>query len=806
MYRARQLTFGSALVRAAILVALVATTLISVPFQTVEAQGENIDTLEVWGLSSGVVDDPKQWKFTQSTSAANDIGSATAASLGYDDSGWQDVTLRWKEFPGSNVANHFRKDFTLEDIGVELFEIDAIRVSLQYDDTAVMYLNGVEVYRSVRGNLDPNFDPYGVSDDMPFDINVAYGGFEERYINIPDPAGVNDCERFPGCTQSPYPGLSNPPEIPKELLRDGVNTWAVTTWNQSGGGSGDSSLNHTFSLMIDPNAVPPNTVFINEVMASNDTAYEVQLDDDPQLETPDWFELVNTSNNPVNLAGWTVSDNSASWVFPDVSIAGNGYMIVVANDDDRTDTDPLRTNFKLSKEGDTLRLTNADGFVADDYVTLPQQFDDNSYGRPNDSGTPTYLAAATPGQPNSGAGDGYAPILRPFANRIYNVGESVSHQVVAFDPDGDSLEYSLSPMPPGLSISGDGLITGTVTTVGSFPTTLTVADGDNDTDSQPVTWDVLPAAQGPAPIVLNEYNAVPQDREFLAGGLVGNGGDWFEFVVVEDELDLRGYIFEFWDQKGPDDQTRNSAIVTIADDVRFRRAPSGTIITFSQDQPDDFDFDAVNDWHINFQIDATANGAFVDAPFVRPPWTTPVFNSTRSQQMVLIRNAAGDIVTPLSGETEAWDNANGGVSGSEVMSLCIDVTRGLVLDPVASYRDNGASTSFGQPNTCEFVDINGVVTTFDQSLNDVRSTSTLGAGSGDTNCDMRLTVNDALSAAQYSVGNRDDSGYCFFDRGGAGFDMSAAAADITQNGRVSVQDAIVISQCSVGIPTNWCEQ
>lgn len=272
-------------------------------------------------------------------------------------------------------------------------------------------------------------------------------------------------------------------------------------------------------------------------------------------------------------------------------------------------------------------------------------------------------------------------------------------------------------------------------------------------------------------------------------------------MVVEDNLDLRGLVFEMWDHKGPNDQLRRAATVTVADDVRLGRAPSGTIVTFSEDQPNDLNFNAAGDWHINFQIDAQGNGDLFG-----PAAPGGVFNSTRSQQMVLIRDAEGAIVAPLSGETEAWDEANGGVSGSEVMSLCVDVTRGLVLDPVTDYQDNGSSTSFGQPNSCEILDANNaVINTFSQSLADVRSTSTLGAGSGDTNCDMRLSIVDALSAAQFSVGNRGDSGPCFFTGGGAGFDMSASAADITQNDLVSVQDAIVISQCSVGVPTIWCQ-
>jgi len=49
-------------------------------------------------------------------------------------------------------------------------------------------------------------------------------------------------------------------------------------------------------------------------------------------------------------------------------------------------------------------------------------------------------------------------------------------------------------------------------------------------------------------VLLNEYNAVDPDRYLEGTGsdpywgrVYGNGGDWFELVVVQDHLDLRGW-------------------------------------------------------------------------------------------------------------------------------------------------------------------------------------------------------------------------------------------------------------------------
>ncbi|MFT5268533.1 MAG: hypothetical protein ACI88C_001972, partial [Acidimicrobiales bacterium] len=497
----------SLLLCACVLTSLLAASLVSLPFGAVAADAQGVQSLEVWGISGGIGNNPKQWKFRQSTSAANDVGSASAAAPSLDDSAWVDVNVRWEDYPGPGVANHFRKDFTLDDVGVELSQVEGIQVSLMYDDTAVMYLNGVEVYRSIRGNLDRDYSLYALGDDIPYNVGVPWGGYEEFYVDIPNVNMTNTCEfQGPGCGLSPYGG-PNAPEIPVSLLNEnGVNTWSVTTWNQSGhgAGTGDSRFNHTFELLIDGSGIPANPIVINEAMASNDTAYGVQLDADPELEYPDWFELHNVTNDPVNLLGWTVSDTSASWVFPSVIVPANGFLIVAASDNDRTDTTPLQTNFKLSSLGDTLRLTNPEGLLADEYGVLPQQFTDNSYGRPNNGGALTYLALSTPGETNSVAGNGYVPILRPFANRLYNEGESVAHQVNAFDPDGDSLTYTLTPAPPGLTMSASGLITGTLHQPGTFSSTIGVEDADTDSASQIVQWIVFPAVISTPPIVLNE--------------------------------------------------------------------------------------------------------------------------------------------------------------------------------------------------------------------------------------------------------------------------------------------------------------
>lgn len=797
---------------------LLAVLLTIQPSQAPEAAAQGItQEIEVWGINGSTqLANSKNWKFRQSF-PGNDLGSASAADPDLDDSSWGIVPLRWTAFPGDRVANHFRKDFDLSDINIEPFQVLEINVELQYDDAAILYLNGTEVYRSIRGNLDPDYALYPLGADIPAEVVVRYGGAEDAYVQIPDPGGVNSCELpevapgEPSCPTSPYGG-AQPPAIDPALLVEGTNTWAITTWNRYNpnseteegvAGSGDSSINHVFSLGIDQNALPPSRVFINEVMASNKTALEVELDGDPNPETPDWIELHNADDaNAVSLAGWNISDASATWTFPaSASIPAGGYLLVYANDEDIAI--PPQTNFKLSSGGDSVKLVTSDGLIADEY-TWTDQFDDNSMGRVSDFGEITYLAAPTPGQFNGVPRLTDAPpVLRYFRDRMYNPGELVELDFEAFDPDGDAVSFSMSPLPTGVSLEPTtGLLTGFANYNADVESTITVIDADGDSDTQNMTWFYVGTPAGPSPLVLNEYNAVPEDGELIGGSPIGNGGDWFEFLVVEDDVDLRGWSIEFRQRDSGSDELRIQTAATFNQSPSLGKVPAGTLITISEELPDDLSFDANNDWHINLGIDGSGNGSFFVAA-----GADDTFNSTRRDQTVLIRNAEGQVVTPLSGETDAWDSANGGVSEGEVMNLCVGPTQNTVIDPVADYRDNGLASTFGQPNVCLSADPNNpqaLITTV-QDLGPLRASAAFGAGSGDVNCDLVADVVDSLLITRYDVTILSDTGPCLLNRGGANQEIATSAGDVNRDGVTDVVDALIISSCGVGGLLQWCD-
>ena len=119
-----------------------------------------------------------------------------------------------------------------------------------------------------------------------------------------------------------------------------------------------------------------SAVTLSEIMASNTETLQ-----DPQGEFDDWIELRNDSDQPFDLSGFYLSDDpeyAQKWAFPKGSwIPPNGFLIVWADEDGKAD-DGLHANFKLSKKGETVILSNNEGVVSE--ITFDAQDDDATVG------------------------------------------------------------------------------------------------------------------------------------------------------------------------------------------------------------------------------------------------------------------------------------------------------------------------------------------------------------------------------------------------------------------------------------------
>ena len=95
-----------------------------------------------------------------------------------------------------------------------------------------------------------------------------------------------------------------------------------------------------------------------------------------------------------------------------------------------------------------------------------------------------------PGQPG-------APSVTNPGSQTSTVGTAASLQIQASDPNGQTLTYSATGLPAGLSINASsGLISGTPTTAGSSSVTVTAKNTSNLTGSATFTWTVNPVGGG----------------------------------------------------------------------------------------------------------------------------------------------------------------------------------------------------------------------------------------------------------------------------------------------------------------------
>ncbi len=208
-----------------------------------------------------------------------------------------------------------------------------------------------------------------------------------------------------------------------------------------------------------------------------------------------------------------------------------------------------------------------------------------------------------------------------------------------------------------------------------------------------------------ADVILNEYNAVA-NTEFLNGGdasadedggrasdsylgrVQGNGGDWFELVVITDHLDMRNWKLDIFNN-GVFDETLDLTNHPIWADLR-----SGTIITVSEDLPSDISYNpGAGDWWINVQAENNANGFYIEASN---------FGVNNSNWQLRIRNSGGAVVFGPAGEGVSPAS---GVGDTEIFRLEAHPDASITANSI-DYDDGRNLSTFGSPNRWGLQDFN----------------------------------------------------------------------------------------------------
>ncbi len=189
------------------------------------------------------------------------------------------------------------------------------------------------------------------------------------------------------------------------------------------------------------NATKSGALIINEVCPDPKVGIP-----DEDGEIVDWLELRNTTNMPISLAGYCLSDKEnrpLKWRFPDsATIPPNGYYLVYCSGKDKLQQNGVpHTNFSISAERETLILSDSDGRLVD-RVTIENVPEDYSVGR-DKTGAWDFFALATPGNPNDANGQSKTDeLIRAFnPTGVYISEVMASSDTVLTGATGISSDY-----------------------------------------------------------------------------------------------------------------------------------------------------------------------------------------------------------------------------------------------------------------------------------------------------------------------------------------------------------------------------
>ena len=213
-----------------------------------------------------------------------------------------------------------------------------------------------------------------------------------------------------------------------------------------------------------------------------------------------------------------------------------------------------------------------------------------------------------------------------------------------------------------------------------------------------------------SPVILNEVNGVNTtmtldggNSDVHFGTIQGNGGDWFELVVVGDgsaggTWDLRNYSIEVKD-------TGSTAKIKLSADAAWSAVQNGTILTFIARNtanggldtdlliPDHFAIDGYA-WKNIWIGDAALINQGASTGYIIAGGVVSGIPASHNNTNVTIFDAANVANFGPAGEG-APGYPGGGINQTEIMKLEADPTTSII--PSSPYND-GSSSSFGAPN------------------------------------------------------------------------------------------------------------
>ncbi len=266
-----------------------------------------------------------------------------------------------------------------------------LQLVMDFDDSFVAYINGVEVARSGLGTPNTVVPRTAVA--------AATRNYGTATTYVIDPA--------------------------KAVLQTGANVLAIQTHNVTIGDSdiavkADLRLGAAGGAMLVVNNAATWKHFIGTQEPVVDLDGAIEDNPDAPESVNDWVELHNNGVAAVSLNGWALTDDYGTpqkWLFPNVSIAAGGYVVVILDGQDIKTPGVngyLHADFKLDSDGEYLGLRDQTGTLVQQFAPLPKGSPHHSFGR-NGAGSYVYFDTSTPGAANAG-GELSATVAAPTVN------------------------------------------------------------------------------------------------------------------------------------------------------------------------------------------------------------------------------------------------------------------------------------------------------------------------------------------------------------------------------------------------------
>ena len=199
---------------------------------------------------------------------------------------------------------------------------------------------------------------------------------------------------------------------------------------------------------LEPRLLLNGDVLITEFMADNEATLA-----DENNDYSDWLEIHNYGDAAVDLEGWQLEDEDATWTFPSMLLNPGQYRVIFASDKDRRDpAGELHTNFKLKSGGEPLALLDDAGAAVHQYDPYPQQLEGVSYGvlYVEEEGvlvtTEQYFTTPTPGAANVPGVLGMVEDTRFSTDRGFYT-DPVDVEITTDTPDSQ-IRYTLNGSEP----------------------------------------------------------------------------------------------------------------------------------------------------------------------------------------------------------------------------------------------------------------------------------------------------------------------------------------------------------------------